>query len=173
MSNITATPKSRNEIMNYASIIRKISGISSGYFDVVKFIEFDAYNIFGIDYEIVSDTDRRLESNEFAKFVPSENKIYLRESVYNRATDNIGQDRFTLAHELGHALFHKKQALSRSVCKPPTYMDPEWQANEFASHVLCPLSEIVDLGTYDIMETYGVSKQVANIQLKKLEVILC
>ena len=170
MSNITATPKSRNEIMKYANIIRKMAGISNGYFDVVGFIEREAYSIFGIDYEIVENSDGRLEANEFAKFVPSENKIYLRESVYIRATNNVGQDRFTLAHELGHALFHKKQALSRSYYKPPAYMDPEWQANEFASHVLCPLNEIAEMGTLEIMQTYHVSKQVANIQLDKIGV---
>ena len=173
MSSLVAEPKSRTEIMIYARLIRKLSGISEGYFDIIRFIEHNAMDVLGLDFEIVSEDSDKLESNEYAKFVPAENKIDVRQRVYYGAADGNGQDRFTLAHELGHALFHKRQALSRSAYKPPAYKDPEWQANEFASHVLCPIGEIEEMSIDEVCGKYKVSKQVAEIQRRKRRVILC
>lgn len=170
MNNIIAIPQSRNSIAEYATAIRKIAGTNFGFFDVVKFIEHQGYEFFNIDLEIVNDDSSKIDSNEYAKFLPYENKIVVRQSVYLGASDGIGIDRFTLAHELGHALLHKRQALSRSSTRPPAYKDPEWQANEFASYVLCPLNEIRSKRLIDIVTEYKVSKQVASIQLKKLGV---
>lgn len=169
MSNIIALPRSRKSIILYANIIRKIGKVKDGYFDVIKFLEHTCYDIAGLEMEIVEDNGNELAINEYAKYIPSENCIKVRASVYDGATKGNGKDRFTLAHELGHALMHKEVALSRSNRMPKAYEDPEWQANEFAANVLCPMDEIKDKDMYDISEKYGVSLEVAQNQLDKIE----
>lgn len=169
MSNIIALPRSRNSIISYANIIRKIGKVKNGYFDVIRFLEHTCYDIAGLEMEVVDDNGNELAVNEYAKYIPSENSIKVRQSVYDGATDGNGKDRFTLAHELGHALMHREMALSRSNKKPKAYEDPEWQANEFAANVLCPMDEIGDRDIYDISDQYGVSLEVAQNQLNKIE----
>lgn len=39
--------------------------------------------------------------------IPSENRIRIREDVYERACNGYGRDRLTMAHELGHLLLHR------------------------------------------------------------------
>lgn len=43
---------------------------------------------------------------------PDRNEIQIRQDVYDRAIAGSGRDRLTLAHELGHLLFHEKQNIS-------------------------------------------------------------
>lgn len=167
MSNLVTCPKSRNDIIEIARLVRKMSNTKNGFFDIVKFLEHQAYEIWGINLSIVDDKSKEIEPDEYAKFLPSKKEIVVRESVYWGAINRNGMDRFTLAHELGHAILHKKQALSRSISKPPAYRDPEWQANEFASHLLCPLDEIKNNNIISIPLIYGVSQQVAMIQYNK------
>lgn len=169
MSNIIALPRSRKSIILYANIIRKIGKVKNGYFDVIKFLEHTCYDILELRIEIVNDNGNELAINEYAKYIPSENCIKVRESVYDGAANGNGKDRFTLAHELGHALMHRQVALSRSNKTPKTYENPEWQANEFAANVLCPMNEIKNKDIYIISRQYGVSLEVAKNQLNKLE----
>lgn len=167
MSNIIAKPRSRNSIIIYANIIRKIGKVKNKYFDVIKFIETTCYELTGLVMEIVEDTGDELDRNEYAKYIPSENCIKVRQSVYNAAIQGVGKDRFTLAHELGHALMHREVALYRSDRLPEKYEDPEWQANEFAANVLCPINEIDGMDIFEIRDKYGVSLEVAKNQLNK------
>lgn len=169
MSHLIAIPRSRKSIIDYANIIRKIANTKNEYFDVIKFIEIIAYDITGLEMEIVEDYEKELASNEYAKYIPAENCIKVRKSVYDAAADGIGKDRFTLAHELGHALLHREMALYRGEKNPETYENPEWQANEFSANVLCPLNKIRGMNVYEISEKFQVSLQVAENQLKKLE----
>lgn len=169
MSNIITFPRSRSLIIVYANIIRKIAQIQNGFFDVVRFLEFSCHELLGTDVEIVDDNSNELAINEYAKYIPSENIIKIKQSVYDGAVDGNGKDRFTLAHELGHAILHRELALSRCDRKPKTYEDPEWQANEFAANVLCPMNEISNKDIFKIAETYGVSLEVAQNQINKKE----
>ena len=167
MSNIIAMPRSRKSIIIYANIIRKIGKVTRKYFDVISFIENTCYELTGLIMEVVEDNGNELAKNEYAKYIPSENCIKVRQSVYNGAVNGNGKDRFTLAHELGHSLMHREMALYRSDKMPKKYEDPEWQANEFAANVLCPMNEIDNMNLYDISDDYGVSLEVAQNQLEK------
>lgn len=166
ISNIFATPRSRKEIIAYCGIIRKISKYKSSFFDIVRFLEEDAYDFLGITIEIVEENE--LNYNEYAKFIPSKKVIKIRQSVYEGAINGNGKDRFTLAHELGHAFLHREICLYRSEEQPKPYENPEWQADEFAANLLCPLAEIYNKNIIEITDEYGVSKSVAEIQRKKL-----
>ncbi len=168
MSNIITLPRSRKNIISLANIIRKIANAPKGCFDVIKFIEHTCYDIIGLEIEILDDNDSELAINEYAKYIPSSNCIKVRQSVYNGAAEGVGKDRFTLAHELGHSLMHREMALYRSDRIPKAFEDPEWQANEFAANVLCPLDEIKNMDIYNISNKYNVSFEVAQNQLEKL-----
>ena len=89
-----------------------------------------------------------------------ENIIILSPKTYDDLQKGMHRARFTLAHEIGHAVLHTSSI--RTACllsasrkssdtmpnsadipkfrrgKFPAYMDPEWQANKFASAFLMP-----------------------------------
>lgn len=102
---------------------------------------------------------------------PDENIIILREDVYEGLARGRGRDRLTAAHELGHLVLHEKKnlVLRRAVGDPPTYCDPEWQANCFAGEFLvdhrlakgCSSPE-------DVMRRFGVSRDAALVQFRAL-----
>lgn len=64
--------------------------------------------------------------------IPSENRIRIREDVYERACNGYGRDRLTMAHELGHLLLHRVETitLAREDGDISPYKDPEWQTND-------------------------------------------
>jgi len=82
--------------------------------------------------------------------IPSENRIRIREDVYERACNGYGRDRLTMAHELGHLLLHRVEmiTLAREDGDIPPYKDPEWQAKDIASH-------------------YGITEKAASIQRRR------
>ena len=74
--------------------------------------------------------------------LPYTNTIQVKESVYVGATLGNPEDRFTLAHEMGHAFLFHGYINNNYVCKEeeeiPTKEDPEWQADTFAKELLAP-----------------------------------
>ena len=121
---------------------------------------------FDISFEII---EKKEMLDKYAEYNPIDKTIKLREDVYERAINGIGRDRFTVSHEIGHIFLHSDNiAMARSDEKIPVYCDPEWQANTFAREFLCPLNGISDNDDIDtISEKYGVSKEVASIQLSE------
>jgi hypothetical protein len=75
-------------------------------------------------------------------------RVYVSESTYRMAVMGEGRARFTILHECFHGIKHRAQirdclvhtgqlALHRKA-HVPSYRDPEWQANVFASAALMP-----------------------------------
>ncbi|MFA1820535.1 ImmA/IrrE family metallo-endopeptidase [Virgibacillus oceani] len=171
MSPFIAEPISRKKIRAMTSFIRKeFELFDETCFPVVHFFEYglgqfdDDYN-----YEIASISEM---PNDYGLTFPEENKIMIREDVYDRAIDGVGRDRFTIAHEIGHYIMHRPSliALARNhkEVKIPAYKDPEWQANTFAGELLAPPNIIRGLTEREISLQCAVSIEVANIQLKNL-----
>jgi len=98
--------------------------------------------------------------------IPSENRIRIREDVYERACNGYGRDRLTMAHELGHLLLHRVETitLAREDGDIPPYKDPEWQANAFAGELLGLYEYIKDMSIIDIASHYGITEKAASIQ---------
>ena len=95
---------------------------------------------FNIGYGVES-----LPFGEDGKFNFVTNEIILDEEVYNALVLDDGRARFTVAHEIGHGLLHGGYMKASSGRVPtmkrssiPAYMDPECQANRFASEFLLP-----------------------------------
>ena len=121
--------------------------------------------VIGFDYEIVEDKELK---NNYAETDLNRDIIRVRESVYNGATEGNYRDRFTIAHEIGHAILHKNRTfLCRENENLKPYEDPEWQANTFAGELLVPNNMILNKSIQEISETYKVSREVAAIQKEK------
>ena len=170
MEHITVQPKSRNAIKQIADKIREIFDIRNEAVPIVAMIEYMSSLGEGgtpmMGVEIVKDEE--LPGN-YAEYRPATNMLIVRESVYNGACNGNGRDRFTLAHELGHFILHKNVAygFARGSERIASYIDPEWQANTFASMLLIPREEIHGMDEEEIAAKYLVSKQAARIAMKK------
>jgi hypothetical protein len=97
-----------------------------------------------------------------------ERRVWLREDVYDRACEGHGRDRFTAAHELGHALLHADVAFARRIERQvPAYECPEWQANCFAGELLVSARVARDFVTIaDAADAFGVSWDAASVQYR-------
>lgn len=169
MDGYIAAPCSRAKLREIANLIRKAFGLRDvKFFPVVELLEFGLQSIYNdFNYEIIEV--QKLQ-NKYAVTYPAKNLIKIREDVYYGAASGNGRDRFTIAHEIGHFILHKPEnvALARSeiVEKIPKYKDPEWQANTFAGELLAPPHIIQGLTVHEIVRKCGVSRMVAEIQLK-------
>lgn len=167
MTTPIAHPLSKQAIETYAEYIRKQTQCTSCYMDIVGFIEFVIPKLDPtFDYEYVED--EMLPAGVYAYYDPGENKLYVLNSVYVRASEGVGRDRFTLAHEVGHYLLHYDGlAYARSTTEIPAYCNPEWQANTFASAFLIPKSLTMSMSVEEIVDTCKVSYQAATIAFNR------
>lgn len=98
--------------------------------------------------------------------------IIIREDVYLGALNNVGRDRMTIGHEIGHFIYHSPSRIQLARTDPsaslPAYMDPEWQATVFAAELLVPYHLINGMTAEEVSYHCGVSLQAANIQLRTL-----
>ncbi|MGN1338431.1 MAG: ImmA/IrrE family metallo-endopeptidase [Candidatus Coprovivens sp.] len=162
-----AQPRSKAFIRLIVEQIRKILQINNDEkVDVIRLLEFVICPNMEISLQIVEE---KYMQDKYAEYSPVEQTIKIREDVYNRAIDGVGRDRFTISHEIGHIFLHSNNiAMARSNEQFPIYCDPEWQANVFAREFLCPLIGISKNDNVDdISKKYGVSKEVASIQLSE------
>lgn len=116
-------------------------------------------------------------------------RIILAQTTYEAALEGDGRARFTVMHEVMHAIRHIAQLrkmkgrfqsergilLNRNDLKP--YLDPEWQANAFASASLMPASMVLrvthGLNRHTSIErvsnVFGVSRSAAEYRLNTIE----
>ncbi|WED56149.1 ImmA/IrrE family metallo-endopeptidase [Exiguobacterium profundum] len=157
-------PLSRRDIRTLAFVLRRVFGQGNNmHLDILDALESGMVRIFGDDfeYEVVEEH----EMSDYAMYLPDYKKIVIREDVYEKALAGNPRHRFTLAHEIGHAILHNDvKKLARVDGKLPiikAYEDPEWQANEFAGELLAPEHLIAGLTIEQIVEQCGVSREVA------------
>ena len=102
---------------------------------------------------------------------PDRNEIQIREDVYNRACEESGRDRLTMAHELFHLLQHEKENVSFARIgkseKIALFRDPEWQSDAFGGELLIPHHLISGMCAEEIAEKCKVSLAAAKCQMKK------
>ena len=111
MARCIAEPLSRKDIRKTAELIRKIDGSENDmFFDIVRFLEIKLPSIDSNFNFRVLPQDEMGECHGIT--YPDRNEIQIRQDVYDRAIAGSGRDRLTLAHELGHLLFHEKQNIS-------------------------------------------------------------
>ena len=164
-----AEPLSTKEIIRQADLIRKSLKLNKQlYFPVVEFAEVIIGEI-DSSYNFIVCEDNELP-DKYACYNPSNNTMTVRNSVYELACNDDGRHRFTFAHEIGHYFLHREGvALARvsSDVEIKTYMNPEWQANTFASELLMPNKLIQGLAVDEIMHLCCTSGQAASIAFNK------
>ncbi|WP_158510301.1 ImmA/IrrE family metallo-endopeptidase [Pseudomonas syringae] len=132
------------EIIRVARDVRQLFGLNVDHYPVVHVLEM---GMLILDSEFTfSVKDHHEMKDDLGLTIPSENAIYLRSDVYNRASEDVPTDRFTVAHELGHHFLHKNvpvvfhQANRPRTLKPE--QDSEWQANIFGAALLMPVRRL-------------------------------
>jgi len=112
--------------------------------------------------------------------------VALRESTYLSLEREDPRARYTLAHEVGHAVLHPEElvrlgriphweaAMHRGAAPDhPPYLDTEWQANVLAAALLAPAEGLAmieqrsrDLSPALVRGHFGVSWEAAEIRVK-------
>lgn len=173
VSNVVVAPLSRKAIEDYALAVRRAFGIPDDTaVDMLRLIEFVLPQVWAdFRYEVVDD--RELGDAE-ATTSMTERIIRISTSCYNAARRKHPRYPFTLAHELGHLLLHtgKPTSLARGEKVKP-YVDPEWQANTFASAFLMPENGVRTCTCIsEVMRRFGVSRPAAEIRVNTLKLTM-
>lgn len=166
MNSYRSIPLSRKKIQEVALNLRNMLDISLDEpFPVIKFLEFVLPH-FEYTVEICENASMK---ESYALTLPDEKTLKLREDVYELAVHGFPRHLFTIAHEIGHIIFHDNESISfaRTDEKIKTFEDPEWQANTFAAELLVPSCRIKGRTIDEIITMYGCSRKVAEIQLSK------
>ena len=134
--------------------------------DILDFIENKMSNcIDGL--RLVIDDSVLLPFQE-AVMVPTDNIIVVRSTVYDDAADGKVRARFTLAHELGHAVLHKDVQLNNWSDEWPDNCNSEIQADQFAASLLLPPRHVAKFSTpEEAARICGVSRESAQISLNR------
>lgn len=171
MTKYKATAVSRDSIRDVVKKIRMLIGFENGlYFPIVEFLELILPQILeGFSYQV-----RPIEEmpNKCGETFPSENRIEIREDIYNKAIAGDGFARLTIAHEIGHLFMHDTEAISLCRLEPgeklKPYEDPEWQADAFGGELLAPSYLIGNMSIDSISKKCGITKRAAKVQKSKL-----
>lgn len=168
------TKRSAKELRNKAMEIRNIISNPTEEINILDVVEnvlpqlLDNY-----EYYIVAEDEWQTEDIE-ALTISQDGTILLLipENIYRDANIGMHRARFTIAHEIGHVLLHGEETFALARQENERYgedktCDPEWQANEFAAEILCPITYIKDMTIVDIQQKYGISRSVATIQKRK------
>ncbi len=157
--------------------------VGKASFPVLKYIDGPLFDEYGVEFDVQdlgSSIEGKLEGHT----------LILNTHVYEGLLQNRNRPRFTGAHEAGHAVLHAGQlaVMNDSARGQPTlyrkdeikpYLNPEWQANVFASAILMPLpgieailrrmtSRSLMLATPMVSSQFCVPEQAAELRLKKL-----
>ena len=154
----TCDPQSRENLRKLAKAIRRKYGYENVlYFPIEKL--FDQMSIdFDFEYEIFAITSL------------NENKIYFRQSLFEKAQQGDGFSRMTLAHELEHILSFKLfdiKLYRKIIPNDVAYIDPEWHAKCFAGELLMDYEMTQNMDVYEIVEKCGVSEVAAMYRVFK------
>ena len=161
----------RKDLRRFAKVIRISLGGESICFPVVELLE--TLGEMGIYYDIVdrSQWNKIFGANEHAEYDLSTHIISIREDVYEGAVKGLGRDRFTIAHEIAHALLlddkHIKLAKTRGKTSISLWQNPEWQADCLAGELLVPCDLCREMSITEIAEKCKVSLDAAIYQKSK------
>lgn len=169
MSSIIVDPVSSKDLEFFARNIREKFGLADkAFFPVLEFLEVALPRaVNGFTYDIVEDHEI---IGAYANYNPVTKVMKIRNSTYEGAFNGNGRDRFTIAHEIGHALLHDEASYNRvsDDINVPAYRNPEWQANTFASYLLMSPPLIRGMSVNEIADACGTSYQAAAIAHKKM-----
>lgn len=164
-------PLNEKQISDIAYKLRDLIGMKKQYkFPIVEFVEIVLSRIDDTYGFNVTEIDDPEIDGMYAFYNPRENEMTIRSDVYEQALNGDGTSRFTIAHELGHYILHRKGV--RLCCISDDFevsekYDPEWQANKFAVALLMPEYLIGDMSAEEVASIFGTSLQAAEISCNK------
>ena len=168
MSEYIVEAKSRKDLRNLATILRKYLGLENClWVPIVELLDVLAEIVEGFSYEIVPDY--AMSPGTHAETDIRTGHITIKESVYERACSGEGRDRMTIAHEIGHFFtlcfcgFQLQRNFSKQEVK--NFNDPEWQAKCFAGEFLVSYNLTGNMSAAEISSACGVSYEAAVYQL--------
>lgn len=172
LDGIIVPPLSKIRIHEITDVIRSGLQLSEPYLPIMQMYEMLDFICDDASFEVLY---MHQMGSDHGRTKPDENKIYIREDVYEGANNGSPRDRFTMCHELGHLVLHKGVSLSRidPTSPPPIYKNSEWQADMFASCLMMPkylLRNYSDVSS--VMQVFGVSKQAANARRRDFKMDL-
>lgn len=151
---------------------------SPGETPVQELFEGGLRSIMGIEYGVDN-----LEDSE-ARYDPARHELTLDAKVYEGLLSGNRRDRFTVAHEIGHAHLHsaflrgilqsRRGAVFLNRSEVPAYENPERQADVYAGEFLMPSCAVAILirdgaDADDIMDVFKVSWGAARIKFDQVE----
>ncbi len=168
-SRVVVAPLSRASIEAYANAVRTALGISlQDRVDMLRLIELVLPRALdGFRYEITPD--RELGDAE-ATTSTTERLIKISQSCYDAARAGHARYPFTLAHEFGHLMLHTGKPASLARGEVKAYVNPEWQADNFAGAFLAPIEMVQACSSVsELMRRSGISREAAEIRLRVLK----
>jgi Zn-dependent peptidase ImmA (M78 family) len=170
---IVVSPLSRDSIESIAMRVRGVFQLDDTQaVNMLYLIELGLPELLpNFEYEIVPDAEL---GDAEATTSMTKQVIRISQSCYDHARQGVSRYAFTLAHELGHLFLHtgRPASLARGTAIKP-YVDPEWQADNFAAAFLMPKNGVLQCRSVaEIVQKYGVSKQAAQIRAKTLKMRL-
>ena len=149
---------------NKATALRDALDLEQPWLDVVGLMEFMIHQILpGFWYEVVGKNEL---PDSHALAFPRQQRLVIREDVYNGACNNNTADRFTLAHELGHIFLHKGIRARQDERSAQEWIDDlEVEANVFGMELMMPAPIALQVRTPAILgQLCGVSRSIAIYQ---------
>ncbi len=176
-----------------ACSVREFLGIAPDQeFDASDFFEFGDFRIDhrGGEIPVITGIDALPGLTEaLTRYNPESGAIelLLSEDSYSMLCNGNPRGKYTVSHELGHAVLHtealmrlaelnvpSRAAFHRGKADHPAYLDTEWQANAFGSALLMPAVGIFRLETkfagklsaYDVADHFRTSRESATYRLQ-------
>ncbi len=168
-------PRSRENLKKITKQIREKLGIGRNqlFVNILCCLEILIPKLdCNFHYEIFDNT---INISKEASFSPQKNCIYIRSDVYEKALDEDGRARFTIAHEIAHYFLFQILGIPyfedwekvMYYSEPKLHsIDPEWQADVVANYLLCEPDCIKNLSEEDIAFHCGVSNSAAYTALQ-------
>lgn len=165
MTRVAVKPMSGKAIEEFVEEFRGLFGLEEVVeFPVVRFAEWCLPKI-GISLEVVDDWEL---DDAYAITETGKGIIKIRQSVYEAAVKGSSRHKFTLSHEIGHAVLHTPDRVEFARGEVPPYRDSEWQANRFAAALLAPRSLAMGLTAKQIAERFNISSEAACLRYREL-----
>ena len=156
------------QIEAVATVVRRSLGLAhQKAFCMGRFYDLAAEKFEGFSYRVVPVSELK---HDMALAYPGKRSIEIREDIFDLACSGNGMARFTMAHEFGHLVLHSGIPLHRAF-EPgmKTYLNSEWQADEFAGSLLMPAELLnIDDSIEVTSQTFGVSLKAAGVRINNI-----
>lgn len=165
-------PRGVAEIRISANAVRCLLGIGDNPQDTDLGLLLDQLTVkYGITYDVLEADDMPHPDVESC-WHPELVTMHIRADVFEKVCRGDPRARFTILHELGHALLGHRRTINRTESATArVFEDSEWQANQFAAEFLMPLEVIRRLelnAAFKIEMHFNVSAPAAQCRLKQL-----